>query len=74
MKSSIRELQSNAAPTRADLVRELAALGSPARAAGVAKFFKSGVGEYGEATNSSAFPCRPCEMQRCDIARFLCLN
>lgn len=34
--------------TRAALVRELAALGSPARAAGAARFFKSGVGEYGE--------------------------
>ncbi len=34
--------------THAALVRELAALGSPARAAGTARFFKSGVGEYGE--------------------------
>ncbi len=44
MKSS-RQTQTG---TRAALVRELAALGSPSSAAGAARFFKSGVGEYGE--------------------------
>jgi 3-methyladenine DNA glycosylase AlkD len=44
MKSS-RQTQTG---TRAALVRELAALGNPASAAGAARFFKSGVGEYGE--------------------------
>jgi 3-methyladenine DNA glycosylase AlkD len=45
MKSSTRRTET---PTRTGLVRELAALGSPARAAGAASFFKSGAGEYGE--------------------------
>jgi 3-methyladenine DNA glycosylase AlkD len=42
--------------TRAALVRELAALGSPARAAGAARFFKSGVGEYGEGDKFIGIP------------------
>jgi 3-methyladenine DNA glycosylase AlkD len=48
MKARTGRTQKNAPPTRAALVRELAALGSPAGAAGSARFFKSGVGEYGE--------------------------
>jgi 3-methyladenine DNA glycosylase AlkD len=42
--------------TRAALVRDLAALGNPARASGVAKFFKSGVGEYGEGDKFLGIP------------------
>ena len=42
--------------TRAALLRELAALGSPARAAGAARFFKSGVGEYGEGDKFIGIP------------------
>ncbi|MGC1872313.1 MAG: DNA alkylation repair protein [Acidobacteriaceae bacterium] len=56
MKSSTRRSQSLAAGTRAALVRELAALGSPARAAGAARFFKSGVGEYGEGDKFIGIP------------------
>ena len=56
MKSSTRQTQSGAAATRAALVRELAALASPARAAGAAKFFKSGAGEYGEGDKFIGIP------------------
>jgi 3-methyladenine DNA glycosylase AlkD len=48
MKSSPRRTQPHAVATRAALLRDLAALADPVRAVGVAKFFKSGVGEYGE--------------------------
>lgn len=48
MKSSAHRPQSDIPGTRVALVRDLAALASPARAIGAAKFFKSGVGEYGE--------------------------
>jgi 3-methyladenine DNA glycosylase AlkD len=37
-------------------LRDLAALGSPERAAGAAKFFKSGVGEYGEGDKFIGIP------------------
>jgi 3-methyladenine DNA glycosylase AlkD len=53
MKTSTRQ---KPAGTRAALVRELAALGSPARAAGAAKFFKSGAGQYGEGDKFIGIP------------------
>lgn len=56
MKSSTRRMQSDIVPTRTDLVRELAALGSSTRAVGAAKFFKSGVGEYGEGDKFIGIP------------------
>ena len=56
MKPRTGRTQIDAAPTRAALVRELAALGSPARAAGAARFFKSGVGEYGEGDKFIGIP------------------
>jgi len=56
MKARIGRTQKNAPPTRAALVRELAALANPARAAGVAKFFKSGVGEYGDGDKFIGIP------------------
>jgi 3-methyladenine DNA glycosylase AlkD len=48
MIDSTKVQKQNVRVTRAALVRELAALANPTRAIGVAKFFKSGVGEYGE--------------------------
>jgi 3-methyladenine DNA glycosylase AlkD len=40
-------------------VRELASLGSPARAVGAAKFFKCGEGEYGEGDKFIGIPVPP---------------
>jgi 3-methyladenine DNA glycosylase AlkD len=48
MIDSTKGQKQNVRVTRAALVRDLAALANPTRAIGVAKFFKSGVGEYGE--------------------------
>ncbi len=56
MKSSARQTHSGVAATRPALVRDLAALASPARAAGAAKFFKTGAGEYGEGDKFIGIP------------------
>jgi 3-methyladenine DNA glycosylase AlkD len=42
--------------TRTQLVQDLAALGDPARAAVVAKYFKNGAGEYGEGDRFLGIP------------------
>jgi 3-methyladenine DNA glycosylase AlkD len=59
MRSSTRQLRSDNAQKHANLVRELASLGSPARAAGAARFFKSGVGKYGEGDKFIGIPVPP---------------
>ena len=56
MKARTMRTRHDAPATRAALVRDLAALASPARAAGAAKFFKSGVGEYGEGDKFIGIP------------------
>jgi 3-methyladenine DNA glycosylase AlkD len=56
MKSSTRKTQAAAPGTRAALVMDLAALASPARAAGAARYFKSRVGEYGEGDKFIGIP------------------
>jgi 3-methyladenine DNA glycosylase AlkD len=56
MRARTRRTQQDAPVTRAALVRDLAALANPKRAAGVAKFFKSGVGEYGEGDRFIGIP------------------
>jgi 3-methyladenine DNA glycosylase AlkD len=48
MKNHGRKTSRPLQGTRAQLVLDLAALGDPAQAAVVAKYFKSGAGEYGE--------------------------
>ncbi len=48
MKSHIHPKENPAALTRSQLLRELGALADPAKAAAVAKYFKTGPGEYGE--------------------------
>jgi 3-methyladenine DNA glycosylase AlkD len=56
MKARIGRTQSDVPGTRAALVRDLAALASPARVAGAARFFRSGVGEYGEGDKFIGIP------------------
>ena len=56
MKSGTRRTQTDAPGTRAQLLRDLAALANPTRAAGAAKYFKSGVGEYGEGDKFIGIP------------------
>lgn len=56
MKSRGRQTSRPRQGTRTQLVRDLAALGDPARAAIVAKYFKSGVGEYGEGDRFLGIP------------------
>jgi 3-methyladenine DNA glycosylase AlkD len=48
MKARTLRTKHDAPGTRAQLLRDLAALANPTRAAGAARYFKSGVGEYGE--------------------------
>jgi 3-methyladenine DNA glycosylase AlkD len=48
MKARPRPTQTDVPATRHALVRDLAALANPKQAAGAAKFFKAGAGEYGE--------------------------
>jgi len=47
-RAAARSVATGTAPRRLALERELAAAGDPRRAIGVAKFFKTGKGEYGE--------------------------
>lgn len=56
MKAPIHPSESRRPLTRAQLVRDLNALADPVRAAGVAKYFKSGVGEYGEGDRFLGIP------------------
>lgn len=56
MKSGVNRNSRPSPRTRAQLVRDLAALADPIRAAGVAKYFKSGVGEYGEGDKFLGIP------------------
>jgi 3-methyladenine DNA glycosylase AlkD len=56
MKSRVRQNSRSLQGTRVQLVRDLAALGDPARAAVVAKYFKSGAGEYGEGDRFLGIP------------------
>lgn len=56
MKSGVNRNSRPSPRTHAQLVRDLAALADPIRAAGVAKYFKSGVGEYGEGDKFLGIP------------------
>ena len=62
-----RQQADSGRPTRSQLVRDLNALGDPARARGVAKYFKSGPGEYGE---SDKFLGIPVPLQRKTALRY----
>lgn len=56
MQAKTRRNRQPASFTRTQLVRDLAALADPVRAAAVARYFKSGVGEYGEGDKFLGIP------------------
>jgi 3-methyladenine DNA glycosylase AlkD len=56
MKARTLRTKHDAPGTRTQLLRDLAALANPTRAAGAAKYFKSGVGEYGEGDRFLGIP------------------